>query len=62
MTIKMLSKEWHKSKFCIPIISYSNRQTTGNLPEGSRYRNGTCLTEPECTQRGGSESGTCAGG
>ena len=44
------------------IIISSNRQTTGNLPEGSRYRNGTCMTEPECTQKGGSESGTCAGG
>ena len=44
------------------MISYSNRQTTGNLPEGSRYRNGTCLTEPECAQKGGAESGTCAGG
>ena len=47
---------------CLNIILSSNRQTTGNLPEGSRYRNGTCMTEPECTQKGGSESGTCAGG
>ena len=50
------------TSICLNIILSSNRQTTGNLPEGSRYRNGTCMTEPECTQKGGSESGTCAGG
>ena len=39
-----------------------NRQTTGLLAHGSTYRNGTCMTAPECSQKGGSESGTCAGG
>ena len=40
----------------------SNRQTSGLLPEGATYRNGTCMTAPECTQKGGSESSSCAGG
>ena len=29
---------------------------------GQTYRNGTCLTNAECNERGGSASGTCAGG
>lgn len=29
---------------------------------GSQYRNGTCLTSAECSQKGGSSGGDCAGG
>ena len=46
---------------CIHVM-LSNRQTSGLLPEGATYRNGTCMTAPECTQKGGSESSSCAGG
>jgi hypothetical protein len=48
--------------FCTFIYVARNRQTTGLLASGSQYRNGTCMTAPECSQKGGSESGTCAGG
>ena len=29
---------------------------------GNTYRNGTCFTAAECTEKGGSASGSCAGG
>ena len=29
---------------------------------GNTYRNGTCFTAAECTEKGGSSSGSCAGG
>ena len=29
---------------------------------GNTYRNGTCFTSAECTEKGGSASGSCAGG
>ena len=52
-----------KLRFDLSIhVMLSNRQTSGLLPEGATYRNGTCMTAPECTQKGGSESSSCAGG
>ena len=41
---------------------HRNRQSSGLLPEGAQYRNGTCMTTPECTAKGGATSGSCAGG
>ena len=34
----------------------------GTAAGGSAYRNGTCLTSPECEGKGGQSSGSCAGG
>ena len=54
--------------FSIPILNkiayilLSAANTVGTTTGGSAYRNGTCLTSPECTQKGGESSGSCAGG
>jgi len=51
------------------IFSIVQFKNTGCISEmtltsssGNTYRNGTCFTAAECTEKGGSSSGSCAGG
>merc|ERR1712110_1089520 len=48
---------------CTSEMTINNAQNTGGTsPGGSSYRNGTCLTSPECSNKGGQSLGSCAGG
>ena len=65
MIFSLILFDLHCKKLLLDLwihVMLSNRQTSGLLPEGATYRNGTCMTAPECTQKGGSESSSCAGG
>jgi len=48
------------------VVQFKNKACTSTTKSlsvsGSEYRNGTCLTAPECTSKSGTGSGSCAGG
>jgi len=48
------------------IVQFKNTGCTSSMTlsssSGNTYRNGTCLTNAECGEKGGSSSGSCAGG
>jgi len=66
MAICIAQQEREKKLFSIfSVVSFKNDpcQSTSSISSGSTdYRNGTCRTTDECSDKGGSIKGTCASG